>query len=238
MSSRTDKRANLRALLLFDDIIARPVWLVVADLLQIGIVFATFGFIAFNPREGRSDVTGINVLEGVLAACVMLVLSTLFLFSLQLLYKLIARGLKNRRRGRLETDARETIRDDYKRALKSLLTAAQISPGDLIEVDRLHNPHLEDILFSKEELDQFLGPLRTQTLRSISPASQLAEYTPLSKGHLKPDAYFKGFFAPFQVSCVFFTRAHLVIGEAVCDPLTGKIRKRLRRVSRKQVRSA
>lgn len=155
MSSRTDRRATLRALFIFDDIITRPVWLVVADLLQIALIFATFGLVALNPREGRPGVTGINFMEGVLAACVMLVLSTLFLFSLQLLYKFIASELKNHRRKKLEANAREVIRDDYKRALKSLLAAAQISPGELIEVDRLHKPHLEDVLFSKKNSMSF-----------------------------------------------------------------------------------
>lgn len=238
MSSRTDKRAKLRALFNFDDIIDRPFWLVIADLLQIAIVLASFAYIAFNERVGRPEVTGFNFLEGVLAACIMLVVSSLFLFSLQVLYKLLAGWYRHRKRAVLEAASREIIREDYKRALKSLLAAAQISPGDLTEIQRNYSSGFEQLLFTGSELDEFLGPLKTQTLRSLTPVDNLSEYAPLTRNRFRPDAYFDGLFTPLHVCCVFFTKENLIIGEAVIDALTGKITKRLRRVTRKQVRSA
>lgn len=237
MSARGTERSRLRLFFEFDDIIDPPVWLGPLTLLQLGIVGYGAWKVATTDREGRPDVLGYGFLEGALMAGGLLISTALIIYAAKILHKMLVRFGKQRRLRRLERDAAATLKADYKRALKALLKASELKPKDLQQAEMSIVPRFEALMFGAGELDVFLGPVREQSLRAVVPQGKSAQFGPLAGERLDGEKFFEGYFAPFRVSCVFFSKDKLVIGEAVCDPATGELQKRVRHLPRAEIKS-
>ena len=238
MPNRGSERSRLKTFFQFDDIIDRPFWVLPLGLLQVAIVVGGGYHVAREQRDGRPDILGYNILEGVLAGAALLIATALIVYAIQVLYKLFARMARNARLRKLERHATEILKSDYKRALKAILRASELQPEDLRPVDRSQISRFESQLFVKGELETFLGPLRNQTLRAVTPHGPNASFAPEGENRLTGENYCNGYFMPFRVSCVFFTKDALVIGEAICEPATGELQKRVRKVPRASIRSS
>ncbi|MAP93873.1 MAG: hypothetical protein CMK07_02885, partial [Ponticaulis sp.] len=238
MSDRVSERSLIRAFFNFDEIIERPRWMSFAQLIQLGVILAGFIWASVREREDRPDVTGYNLLEGLLAACILLVATSIIIFIAQLIYKAIVRLARNRRRAHLEKVTKAKLKSDYRRALKALLAASGLKPGQLSTVDRAEPCQFEQSLFSDAELDAFLGPLRDQTFRAVTPHGTQVKFAGSGKHHLSGQNFFDGYYGPFRVTCVFFTPDAFIIGECICDPFTGDLQKRIRTVLRSSIQTA
>ena len=238
MTGRGKERARLRTFFEFDDIIDRPFWVLPLGLLQSAVIMAGIAWVSLNERDGRPPIIGFGILEGLLAGCALLIATAIIVYSIQQLHKLFARGLRSVRLKRLETEARDILRADYKRALKGLLHASGLQPEELKTVSNPPECRFEDLLFSQAELDRFLGPLQNQCYRAVTPHGATPQFAPTSADRLTGKDYFNSYCAPFRVIAIFFTDTAFVVGQAICDPFTGDIQKRVRTLPRDQIRTS
>ncbi|MAK61279.1 MAG: hypothetical protein CMK09_09900 [Ponticaulis sp.] len=238
MSDSSTERARIRTLLEYDDIIGRPFWFLPMGLLQFAIVIGGGIWFALYDRPGRPDVMGYNILEGILAGTFLLILTGSLVYLIQLLYKAIRRMAKKAELSRLEANARKILKNDYKRALKAILRASQLKPSQLTPVSRTVPVRFEQLLFSDEELSDFLGPLETQSIRSAVPQGVNPGFLPIGRSRYSGDEHFNALFVPFRVTCIIFSTDSIILGEAVCDPSTGKIQRRVRTLARESIQSA
>lgn len=237
MSARGSERSRIRTFFEFDDVIDRPLWVLPLELLQAGVVVYGGWYVASHDRDGRPDVLGYNYLEGVLAGAVLLVLTGLIVYGIQILYGMAARLVRDFRLKRLEAHARTILKSDYKRALKAILKATDFQSEELKPLDQERPCRFETLLFERNELENFLGALADHSLRAVVPKGRSSSFAPAGTARWSGDAFFSGYVMPFRVSCVFFTEAMIVVGEAICDPVTGEMQKRVRQIPRETIRS-
>ena len=238
MVRQAPERRQLAAFFRHDDIIERPAWLILPGLLQFAAVFGAGFWVMEYDRPGRPDIAGFPIMEGILAASVVWLITSLIILSIEILYKLIERAGRSSRQKSLEQKARQTLLADYKRALKAMLRDSGLRPDELRRSSETSSPAFESLLFDQKELDDFLGPLKDQTFRAVTPDTEDVQFAPRMKDMHSGAAQFSAYFTPFRLTCVFFTKTGIVFGQALCDALTGELKVRTRRIEEDEIASA
>ncbi len=231
-------REELHAFFQFDDIIERPRFAVLLFLLQLAAMGYGFAWALRWERPDREAIFGLVYMDAALIALVIMAFSACLIFFLLSVYKSITRLQKTHRRLALETNARALLRQDYKRAMRAILKASGLRPDDMLPVKTVSSSGLEQLLFSETELSDFLGEVRHQSFRAITPYGRNVAYAPVGRHHQRPDAYLNGLYTPFYLFCLFITETHYVIGEAVCNSLTGTLQQRVRRIRKDTIASS
>ena len=238
MVRQAPERRQLTAFFRHDDIIERPAWLILPSLLQFCAVFGAGFWVMEYDRPGRPDIAGFPIMEGILAASVVWLITSLIILSIEILYKLIERAGRSSRQKSLERKARQTLQADYKRALKAMLRDSGLRPDELRRSSESSSPAFESLLFDQKELDEFLGPLKDQTFRAVTPGGEDVQFAPRSKDLHSGAAQFSTYFTPFRLTCVFFTKTGIVVGQALCDAQTGDLKVHTRRIEKDDIASA
>ena len=238
MPEKPSGRAQLHAFFQFDEIIERPGFAVLLFFIQIGLMVFAFGWALEWTREGRADIFGMEYMDAALMTLGVMIACSFVIFILLSLYKVLTRLRRSQRRKALEAQARDILRKDYKRALRAILKASGLRPSELRPVRTASTPMLEDLLFDNGELESFLGPIKNQTYRAVSSYGLDVAYEATGKDRLEGWNHFEGYFTPFYVVCLFLTETHYVVGEAVCNSMTGQLQRRVRRIPKSQIAAA
>lgn len=222
MSINDTNRARLDALRQFDPRLSRPRWSTYFRWLQ--AIFCAGVLIGVAIWAAPSvPFKGIDVLMGVVAASGALVMMSLLRALLLFLQR---RGMRARRHAKLEAEARairEIYQSDCKRAMKAIVRASGLQPGDLHPIDDQFISPMEPLIFSDDELDDFLGDLKHQTLRFYTAIGTHPEFYPQADDFLTPTAAFSGFPNELRLVVIGFQTQQITVGEAIIDVKTGEI---------------
>lgn len=128
---------------------------------------------------------------------------------------------------------RAVMRKDYKRALKSIVRKSGLRPSDLQAIGTAYHDDLENRLFEDDELRRFLGLMMDQSIRMTTPYGPEPDFASKAKDRLKGKGLFEGYFLPVRLTCLFFTKDDIIIGDAVFDSRSGDFQSRITRTPRK-----
>ena len=231
-------REELHAFFQFDDIIERPGFAVLLFLLQLAAMGYGFAWALEWDRPGREAIFGLVYMDAALVALAIMAASACVIFLLLSLFKILARIRRDQSRHARAAKAREILRQDYKRALRAILKASGLRPSDMLPVKTAGAPHLERLLFDEDDLETFLGPVRHQSFRAVTPYGRDIAYGPAPNQKLADHAYFEGLCTPFYLVCLFITETHYVVGEAVCNSLAGTLQSRVKRIPKQDIASS
>ncbi len=231
-------REELHAFFQFDDIIERPGFAVLLFLLQLAVMGYGFAWALEWERPGREAIFGLVYMDAALVTLAVMAASACVIFLLLSLFKILARIRRDRNRKALGLKARSILQEDYKRALRAILKASGLRPSDMLPVRTAGASQLERLLFDEDDLDTFLGPVRHQSFRAVTPYGRDVAYGPSPDHKLADNAYFEGLYTPFYLVCLFITDTHYVVGEAVCNSLAGTLQSRVKRIPKQEIASS
>ncbi len=230
MASKPYDRQCLERYFHHKTMIDRPWWGWMLSLLQAAAVLAVLGlFLLDGPLPGP-ETLGRRVLEALLAASLVFALTGLVKYLILHLHKLAARAGRHQSLATLETQVREVVRHDYKRALKAIVKQSGLKPGDLKAIGSSYRDPLEHRLFSDTEIRNYLGLMTDQTMRMTTPYGPEPDFAATTDNRLLGRGFFLGYFMPVRLICLFFTDTELVIGTCVFDSHSGDLQTKIQRL--------
>lgn len=222
MSINDTDRGLLEAFRHFDPRLRRPRWSTYFRWFQAILCLGVLIGVAIWAAP-RAPLRGINALMGVVAASGVLVMTSLLRALILFLQR---RRMRAKRHSKLEAEARAIraiYQFDCKRAMKAIVRASGLQPGDLHPIDDQFISPMEPLIFSDDELDDFLGDLKHQTLRFYTAIGAQPVFYPRADDFLTPTAAFTGLPNKLRLVIIGFQTQQITVGEAIVDVKTGEI---------------